>query len=133
MRLETSDLVGFIKQRHFEQVRRLKVKPTLAIAVVGEEAPSASFIRAKRRYGDDIGVTVQVESAASQSELIALIKQWNADPAVTGMVVQLPLPEGFDREVVIGQIDATKDVDGLKPKSLYEPATAKGKIGRAHV
>ena len=125
MKLETSDLVGYIKERHYKTVRGLKAKPVLGIIVAGSEAASASFIRAKRRYAEDIGVEVRVEMVESMEDLIKQLKDWNSQSDITGIVVQLPLPAGFATDQIINQIAAAKDVDGLKQPTDYEPATAK--------
>lgn len=125
MKLETSDLVGFIKQRHFQQVRSLKLKPVLAIAAVGEVAASASFIRAKQSYGSNIGASVVASAISTESALIQQIKSWNQDNTVTGIVVQLPLPANYNTDRIIQLINSTKDVDGLRGGEQFESATAK--------
>ncbi len=125
MLLAAADLTGYIMERHRQQVRALVVAPMLAIAVVGEAA-NAGFIRAKRRYGEEIGAAVTVESVDDQAALLKLIQTWNEAPAVTGLIVQLPLPTDFDTDAAVAAITATKDVDGLREDSSFESATAKG-------
>lgn len=125
MKLETSDFVGYIKQRHYQSFKTFKAKLVLGIIVACDQAASASFIRAKQRYAQDIGATVIVETAATEAKVLEQIKQWNAQAEIKGIVVQLPLPQGFDTEAVIAQIDASKDIDGLRSNSPYDPATAK--------
>ena len=124
MKLETSDLAGFIKERHRLQIRTLP-KPTLAIVVTGEEAASAGFIPAKQRYGEDIGVAVRVERVESEPQLTETLQNLSSDKTVTGVVLQLPLPNGYLTERMIGLIPLGKDVDGLNQKSRFESATAK--------
>ena len=124
MKLETSDLVGFIKERQRVQLRLVKTTH-LAIVVVGNEAASASFIRAKQRYGSDIGVKVKVEQISTQTELKQALKRLSNDKNVTGIVLQLPLPKDFDTDTAIGLISTNKDVDGLGEQSPFEPATTK--------
>lgn len=126
MLLYAADLTDFILERHRRQVRALKPQPTLAIAVAGDLAASAGFIRAKQRYGEVIGAEVVVKTVNSQSELLDLIRGWNKQTSISGIIVQLPLPADFDTGKVIGTITAAKDVDGLRPDSPFDSATAKG-------
>lgn len=125
MKLETADLVGFIKERHRLQVRKLRPIPNLAIVVVGDEAASASYIRAKQGYGADIGINVTVENPSTESELAAALKRLSKDETVSGIVLQLPLPQSFSQDQAINLISPAKDVDALGEKSTFEPATAK--------
>jgi methylenetetrahydrofolate dehydrogenase (NADP+)/methenyltetrahydrofolate cyclohydrolase len=125
MRIETSDLARYVKERHRQTVRKLSAKPILAILVTGDEAASTSFIRAKRRYGEDIGVEVVVEAVKTPTQATKQIKAWNDQSSITGIVVQLPLPATFDADQVIARIAPVKEVDGLGAKSQYEPATAR--------
>ena len=103
----------------------MRTKPVLAIVVVGDEAASASFIRAKRRYGQDVGVEVQVENAKSSAELSTALKRLNDDNQVGGIVLQLPLPKDFDTPSMIKLINPAKDIDGLGEGVKFESATAK--------
>lgn len=119
--LDGREIADYIKQRHYQQVRRLKVRPTLVIVQVGEDEATAKYIRQKQKYGEDTGVAVEHHQVAA-GELAELIKKLNQNTAVTGIIVQLPLPD----ESVLEQIDPSKDVDGLRSDSKFEPATAKG-------
>ena len=113
MLLDGGEVAGFIKQRHFEQMRSLQQEPHLAI--VGHDSP---YVRAKQRYGQDIGVRVSVHLPQAPT-----VAELSADAAVTGIIVQLPTPE---EDELIELIAPLKDVDGLRGDSPYDPATPKG-------
>jgi len=125
MILSGSELAAFIKQRHYTQVRALRPKPHLAIIQVGKNPASASFIRAKIRYGQDIGVGVEhiQISRTTTMELARQIKSVGKRSDVHGIVVQLPLSSDIDVDTIIAAIDPRKDIDGLGQGSLFEPGT----------
>lgn len=126
MLLSGSDLAGFIKQRHYEQVRSLRAKPKMVILQAGTDPVTASFVRAKMRYGGDIGVIVEHRQlkAATTATIIEELRGLGEQEEVGGVVVQLPLPEGVDIEKVLSAIEPQQDIDGLGPKSKYDSATA---------
>lgn len=129
MILSGTDIADFLKQRHYEQVRGRRPRPVMAIVQVAKDGPSASYIRAKQRYGEDIGVIVdyhRLEPDVTQEQLIAFITGLNLDKAVDGIVVQLPLPAGIDTDLVVDSIAPSKDIDGLGAKAAYDSATAEG-------
>ena len=122
-----------------ERIKALGRVPTLAIIQVGSRPDSTAFIRAKKAFAKRIGINekhIQIPEAATQGEVIDLIKQCNKDQEVTGIVVQLPLPSHMDRDLVIDAIDVRKDVDGLTKENVklwlegsrkaILPATARG-------
>jgi methylenetetrahydrofolate dehydrogenase (NADP+)/methenyltetrahydrofolate cyclohydrolase len=124
--LDGREIAGFIKQRHFEQVKRMRVKPTLAIVQAGDDPASNTYIRVKRRYGEDIGVRVEHHRVAPDLEsLLQQIDLLNNDPNVHGIIVQLPLPGSAsnDTEEVLNRVAPEKDVDGLANDSRFDPAT----------
>ena len=113
--------------------------PMLAIIQVGNRPDSTAFIKVKRSFAKKIGVNerhIQLPEISSQHQIVETIQKCNEDREVTGIIVQLPLPEGIDRDVVIDAIDPRKDVDGLtahNSKLWFEgnsaavwPATARG-------
>ncbi|HSX14895.1 MAG TPA: bifunctional 5,10-methylenetetrahydrofolate dehydrogenase/5,10-methenyltetrahydrofolate cyclohydrolase [Candidatus Saccharimonadales bacterium] len=126
MKLTTSDLDTYVKERHRRQIQSLAIKPILAVAMAGADAASASFVRAKEHYGDDIGVTLQIKSTQKPVELMKQIETWNQQKDISGIIIQLPLPSAFDTEAAIKLIAAAKDVDGLKADSPFDSPAAKG-------
>ncbi len=102
-----------------EAVAGLKSKgitPGLAVVLVGEDPASQVYVRNKQAATVEVGMHSyehRLDAATSQSDLLALIGRLNADPAVHGLLVQLPLPAHLDSNVVSNAIDPAKDVDGF--------------------
>ena len=103
-----------------EHVARLKqdhgIVPGLAVVLVGEDPASQVYVRSKGKQTVEVGMTSfehKLDASVSEEELIGVIDQLNADPAVHGILVQLPLPSHLNEELVIGCIDPAKDVDGF--------------------
>ena len=103
-----------------EHVARLKqdhgIVPGLAVVLVGEDPASQVYVRSKGKQTVEVGMTSfehKLDASVSEEELIAVIDQLNADPAVHGILVQLPLPKHLNEDLVIGRINPAKDVDGF--------------------
>ena len=95
--------------------------PGLAVILVGSDAASQIYVRNKRRACEEVGIRsldYDLPQETSQRDLLALIDELNADTTVSGILVQLPLPEGIDETVVIERILPTKDVDGFHPYTV---------------
>lgn len=95
-------------------------RPGLAVVLVGNDPASQSYVRNKRRAAEIVGIQTFDYNlpAASEAELLALIDQLNANPAVHGILVQLPLPGIPDAARLIERIDPRKDVDGFHPANV---------------
>ena len=94
--------------------------PGLATVLVGDDAASAVYVASKQRACAEAGINAfdhRPAATVSEADLTALIAQLNADPAVSGILVQLPLPGHLDGTKLTGLVDAAKDVDGLTPIS----------------
>jgi methylenetetrahydrofolate dehydrogenase (NADP+)/methenyltetrahydrofolate cyclohydrolase len=92
--------------------------PGLAVVLVGDDPASAVYVRSKGKATREAGMESfehLLPATTSQDELIALVDRLNADPAVDGILVQLPLPPQIDERVVITRISPDKDVDGFNP------------------
>ncbi|HYD99361.1 MAG TPA: bifunctional methylenetetrahydrofolate dehydrogenase/methenyltetrahydrofolate cyclohydrolase FolD [Alphaproteobacteria bacterium] len=92
------------------------LKPGLAVVLVGEDPASAVYVRNKARSTVEIGmhsVEHRLPAETGQAELLALVRALNADPAIHGILVQLPLPRQIDPLAVLDAIDPAKDVDGF--------------------
>jgi methylenetetrahydrofolate dehydrogenase (NADP+) / methenyltetrahydrofolate cyclohydrolase len=95
--------------------------PGLAVVLVGENAASQVYVRNKRKTTDGVGMqsfAYDLAADVSEAELLGLIDRLNADRAVNGILVQLPLPKHIDAEHVIERIDPRKDVDGFHPYNI---------------
>src|SRR5262249_9169721 len=109
-------LVADIKERVAARVALGKPQPGLAVVLVGEGAASQIYVRNKRRTTEAIGMRsfgYDLPAATTQEELMLLIEMLNLDPAVHGILVQLPLPDHIDDDLVTERIDPKKDVDGF--------------------
>ncbi len=92
--------------------------PCLAVVLVGDDPASASYIKGKRRACKRVGfdsVEHNPPATSSEAEVLALIDQLNRDDGIDGILVQLPLPDAIDPNVVAAAIDPAKDVDGVGP------------------
>lgn len=95
--------------------------PFLSAVLVGDNPASEAYIRGKERDAAEVGIetnTHHLEADTSQTQLLDLIHELNADPSVDGILVQLPLPDPIDEQTVIDAVDPTKDVDGFHPENL---------------
>ena len=93
-------------------------KPGLAVVLVGEDPASAVYVRSKGKATLAAGmesIERRLPADTDQTALLELVAELNADPAVDGILVQLPLPAQIDPDAVIGAIDPAKDVDGFTP------------------
>ncbi len=114
-------LASEIGERVAARVAAGGVRPGLAVVLVGDNPASQVYVRNKRRTTDAVGmvsVAHDLPATIAQDELLRLIDRLNADPAVHGILVQLPLPAHIDPETVTERIDPGKDVDGLHPYNV---------------
>jgi methylenetetrahydrofolate dehydrogenase (NADP+) / methenyltetrahydrofolate cyclohydrolase len=103
-----------------EEVAELGRPIGLATVLVGGDPASAIYVRSKQKACREVGIEPidqQLGAATSEEELVALVEQLNMDDAVTGILVQLPLPEQIDEDRIIRSISPIKDVDGFHPFS----------------
>src|ERR1700733_6006626 len=112
-----------LKKSLIEKIKNLSMSPTLAIVQVGDRADSTAFIAAKKRFAAEIGAKethVKFPETISQTELIRAVENLDADPAIHGIIIQLPLPLSIDKDVVLSAISAEKDVDGLTAANVQK-------------
>ncbi len=98
-----------------------KSKPGLATVLVGENPASQVYVKSKQKACAEVGIEsfgFELPKEAGQEQVEELVKKLNADPAVNGILVQLPLPSGFDEERVLSSISIDKDVDGFHPVNI---------------
>ena len=97
------------------------VTPGLAVILVGDNPASVSYVAAKEKACTDAGMysrEIRLPASVAEADLLAEIARLNADPAIHGILVQLPLPKGFDEKKVIDAIAPEKDVDGFTPVNV---------------
>ncbi|MBY5971591.1 bifunctional methylenetetrahydrofolate dehydrogenase/methenyltetrahydrofolate cyclohydrolase FolD [Pseudooceanicola marinus] len=109
-----------VRARVAEQVATLKadhgITPGLAVVLVGEDPASQVYVRNKGKQTIEAGMNSyehKLEDTTPEADLLALVEKLNADPAVHGILVQLPLPDHIDEAKVLATIDPAKDVDGF--------------------
>ncbi len=106
------------------EVAKLKeagIVPGLAVVLVGEDPASKSYVTAKERACEELGIFSddnRLPADIGQAELMALVDKLNKDPKINGILVQLPLPKHLDESEVLLAIDPAKDVDGFHPVNV---------------
>jgi len=97
------------------------VTPGLTVVLVGDDPASAVYVGSKERTCNELGMngeTIRKPATISQDELLAIVDRLNDDPAVHGILVQMPLPKHMDSEAVLRRIRPDKDVDGFHPVNV---------------
>jgi methylenetetrahydrofolate dehydrogenase (NADP+)/methenyltetrahydrofolate cyclohydrolase len=111
LRAEVADGVALFTAKHGRA-------PGLTVVLIGDDAASAVYVGSKGKATREVGMISgehRLPASTSEADLLALIATLNADPAVDGILVQLPLPAHIDADKVIAAIDPAKDVDGFHP------------------
>jgi methylenetetrahydrofolate dehydrogenase (NADP+)/methenyltetrahydrofolate cyclohydrolase len=110
---EVADRVSALKARG--------VTPGLTVVLVGDDPASAVYVGSKERTCKELGMageTIRMSATTSQAELLSVVERLNADPAVHGILVQMPLPKQIDADTVLHTIKPEKDVDGFHPVNV---------------
>lgn len=127
-----------VKAKVQQRLNEGKRAPGLAVVLVGSDPASEVYVGSKRRACEEVGFiskSFDLPAAATQDELYNLIDQLNNDDEIDGILVQLPLPEGLDANLIIEHIHPDKDVDGFHPANVgklclrqpgLRPCTPKG-------
>jgi methylenetetrahydrofolate dehydrogenase (NADP+)/methenyltetrahydrofolate cyclohydrolase len=122
--LDGEPVAARIRAEVADGVERLRVQGItvgLGTVLVGDDVPSERYVALKHEDSSGIGmysVGEHLPASATQSEVMDAIAGFNADPAVSAFLVQLPLPAGLDEEMALLAVDPAKDVDGLHPVNL---------------
>ena len=121
-----------------EEVKGLKQVPKLVIIQIGDFGPSNKYVSQKKTVGEKVGIEVEhlrFYENNTEEEVLSKIDELNNDKNVHGIMVQLPLPEGFDEDKITNRVASSKDVDGLTTenigklfdgKNAFTPCTALG-------
>ena len=122
--LDGRALAASIKQDLTARVKELKKKgiaPGLGTILVGEDPGSLSYVAGKHRDCKEVGITsirIDLKADASESDVLAALKDLNSAKECSGYIVQLPMPRGINTQKVLEAIDPAKDADGLHPMNL---------------
>jgi len=127
-----------VKEKVATRIEQGKRAPGLAVILVGSDPASEVYVGSKRKACEEVGFvskSYDLPETTSEKELLALIDELNNDDTVDGILVQLPLPQGLDPNLVIEHINPNKDVDGFHPSNVgklalrqpgLRPCTPKG-------
>ncbi|MBE6210090.1 MAG: bifunctional methylenetetrahydrofolate dehydrogenase/methenyltetrahydrofolate cyclohydrolase FolD [Rikenellaceae bacterium] len=125
MIISGKELASSLKQQMAAEVATFEERygrvPHLAVILVGEDPGSVSYVTGKAKASAEVGIkntTIRRPATISEEELLGIIAELNADDAVDGILVQLPLPKHIDSDKVIAAIDCSKDVDGFHPMNV---------------
>ena len=116
-----ADLRAEIAERTAKLKAERGVTPGLAVILVGENPASVSYVTAKEKACVEAGMysrEIRLPATVAEEELLNEVRRLNDDPAIHGILVQLPLPKGFDEKKVINAISPEKDVDGFTPVNV---------------
>jgi methylenetetrahydrofolate dehydrogenase (NADP+)/methenyltetrahydrofolate cyclohydrolase len=120
-RLITSEAAKGVKEAALREIAALPAKPRV-VAVHNPESPAARYyLRAQKKACAEAGVEVEVrtlEAGADQARILAIVRELNADPKVSGITVHTPLPKGVDQDAVMGAVLPSKDIEGIHPENL---------------
>ena len=115
-KLLAEDVISTVKSETEKLIAATKVTPGIAVVIVGEDPASQVYVASKGRKAKECGfhsVQHTLAETATEQQLLALIDELNNDPAIHGILVQLPLPKHIDESLVIQAINPDKDVDGF--------------------
>ena len=114
-------LLDELKARVDVRLAAGKLAPGLAVILVGDDPASSVYVRNKRRAAQKVGIRAvdyDLPADTTDAQLLELIDRLNADPAIHGILLQLPLPDRRDATALINRIDPRKDVDGFHPQNV---------------
>jgi len=116
-----NDIRARVAKQVVERQRLGKAVPGLATILVGEDPASQVYVRSKHKACEQLGIASfshVLPASTPQNEIVELVDSLNHDPGVHGILVQLPLPAGFDEEEVLLKVSVNKDVDGFHPINI---------------
>ena len=119
-----------IKESTAALVAESGIRPGLAVVLVGDRTDSSTYVRMKKRAADEVGfhsVDKKFTNDVTEAELLKCVKELNEDPAVHGILVQLPLPKHINEANVLETIDVAKDVDGFSATNIGNMCLRGGK------
>ena len=115
---EAANLREEIKSEILEIKKKINKNPSLTVILIGDFAPSQIYVRNKEKISTEVGITsnvIKYPKDVKEKEVLDKINELNNDKNISGILVQLPLPEQISKEKIINAIDPKKDVDGFNP------------------
>tara|TARA_A100001011_G_scaffold374040_1_gene434107 strand:- start:4351 stop:5193 length:843 start_codon:yes stop_codon:yes gene_type:complete len=123
---EAADLREEIKKEITSIKKKINKVPGLTVILIGEFAPSLIYVRNKEKNSKEVGINsnvIKYSNDVKEEEVLKKIEELNKDENVSGILVQLPLPNQIDKEKIINSIDPSKDVDGFNPVNVGKLAS----------
>jgi methylenetetrahydrofolate dehydrogenase (NADP+)/methenyltetrahydrofolate cyclohydrolase len=120
-RLIAAEIRADLRERVAQRAANGQRAPGLAVIQVGDDPASSVYVRNKRKACEEIGIyseAFDLPASTGQDALLALVNRLNQDPAIDGILLQLPLPTGLNADAILDQIRPDKDVDGFHPDNL---------------
>ena len=114
-------IAAALRARVAQRIAGLGFRPGLTVVLVGDDPGSAVYVRGKDRAAQEAGIdvrTIRLPAATPEPALLAEIDRLNADPAVDGILIQLPLPPHIRTQAIVEAVDPAKDVDGFHPLNI---------------
>ncbi|KAK9159801.1 hypothetical protein Syun_006142 [Stephania yunnanensis] len=148
--IDGKSVAKHIREEISTEISRMKeaigVIPGLAVVLVGDRKDSATYVRNKKKACDDVGIKsyeIHLSEDSTEQEVLKYISEFNDDPSIHGILVQLPLPRHMNEENVLNAVSIDKDVDGFHPlnigrlamrgrEPMFVPCTPKGCIVLLH-
>lgn len=127
--ISCKEYVEIQKQKLKEKISTFKTKPILCVVQIGNNPASSTYVRNKKRTCEELGIDFcheHIEDDWSQEQLLSLLNRLNNDTKINGIIIQLPIPDKYDVEVLQKCISPEKDVDGFLPNSCFKPCTPLG-------
>ena len=118
---EAATLIKEIKNEIADLKKKTNKVPSLTVILIGEFAPSQIYVKNKEKNSKEVGINsnvIKYESNVSEKEVLDKIDELNKDKNISGILVQLPLPNHINKEKIINAIDPLKDVDGFHPLNV---------------
>ena len=115
---ESANLREEIKNEILEIKKKINKNPSLTVILIGDFAPSQIYVKNKEKNSTEVGITsnvIKYPKEVKEKEVLDKINELNNDKNISGILVQLPLPEQISKEKIINAIDPKKDVDGFNP------------------
>jgi len=114
-------LATAIREETKREISTLSDAPALAVLLVGDDAASHVYVGLKEKAAAEVGIRTDIRRlppSATDDEIVGIIREWNDDPAIDGIIVQMPLPPGHDEDRLVAAIDPRKDVDGFHAENV---------------
>lgn len=112
---------GGASSSKFEYFNPCLQAPGLAVVLVGERKDSQTYVRSKKRACEEVGIVsfgTELDAEVSEDEVLKVVREYNENQDVHGILVQLPLPKHMNEQTILDAIDISKDVDGFHPLNI---------------